>query len=91
MLRKTNYNKPENNSTTYEFNQNNQSFAPPKLRPTGRRFEENSSSQFGASKFNQRDVSPTNQQTSSYSNDYSASKSTEDADATNNDEEEYEI
>lgn len=90
MLRKTNYNRPENNSTTYEFNQNNQSFQPPKLRPTGRRFEEGSSTQYGgANKFGQRNASPSNQP-SSYSNDYSNNRSTEEAGG-DGDEEEYEI
>ncbi|XP_037816478.1 neither inactivation nor afterpotential protein C [Lucilia sericata] len=89
MLRKTNYNRPENNSTTYEFNQSNQ-FQPPKLRPTGRRFEETNAPQYGtANKFGDRNFSASsNQQSSSYSNDYS--NQNQEAGATN-DEEEYEI
>lgn len=44
MLRKTNYNRPDSNTMNYDFNSNNQqqqSFQTPKLRPTGRSFEEN--------------------------------------------------
>lgn len=87
MLRKTNYNRPENNSTTYEFNQNNQSFQTPTLRPTGKRFGESSSTQYGgAGKFGQQ----SSNQTSSYSNDYSNARSSAD-EAGGADDEEYEI
>lgn len=90
MLRKTNYNRPAENSTTYEFNQNNQSFQPPKLRPIGKRFEETSSTQYGgASKFGQRNMLTANQ-TTSYSNDYSNARSSGD-EAGGADDEEYEI
>lgn len=56
MLRKTNYSRPDDNSTTYEFNsQNQQTFQAPKLRPTGKRFDQGSTQQFGgANKFGQR-------------------------------------
>ncbi|KAM7350914.1 STKc_myosinIII_N_like and MYSc_Myo21 domain-containing protein ninaC isoform 1-T2 [Cochliomyia hominivorax] len=92
MLRKTNYNRPGENSTTYEFNQSNQSFQPPKLRPTGRRFEDNTSPTFAASnKFSQQDSSMSrNQQTSNYSDNYTTNNMSNE-DAGNNDEEEYEI
>lgn len=99
MLRKTNYNRPEDNSTTYEFNQSNQqqSFQAPKLRPTGRRFEDNASTQFGAAnKFGQQQQQQQQQTSSSYSDNYttnnrSSMERADEEEQGNNDEEEYEI
>lgn len=96
MLRKTNYNRPGDNSTTYEFNQSNQqsSYQTPKLRPTGRRFENNTD--FAATnKFGQQQQEQRQQQQNSYSNNYTTNNQTSmemaDEDQGNNDEEEYEI
>lgn len=77
MLRKTNYNRNDANTTNYDFNSNNQqTFQPPKLRPTGRKFEEGT--QYGgANKFGGRSQQ---QATSSYedtSNNYAEADNSE--------------
>ncbi|XP_005188793.2 neither inactivation nor afterpotential protein C [Musca domestica] len=77
MLRKTNYNRNDANTTNYDFNSNSQqTFQPPKLRPTGRKFDEGT--QYGgASKFGGRSQQ---QATSSYedtSNNYAEADNSE--------------